>query len=450
MENKPKQDPLYSAETERALLGAIFIEPNKFESINNEITSEVFADPINQKIFMAMCAVDNRGENIDVFNVNQELEIKSNNYIDLAFLLQIQRETPNTINTLQYCYILRDKLNARKLNNLCKAIQDKIQDPKGLHIKDITTYAENAMFKLTQEAVQTENPTESAKEIYPRVIEHLYSEKDKKKAVSGLPSGFIDLDRKTSGFHNGELVIIGARPAMGKTTLLMNMAEYITYKTDERPVLIFSLEMSKEQLITRSCSSLGHILTSHTLTPKDMTPEEWGQLATLAPQFADNNKQFYINDSSELSPVELRNIAKRLYNEVGGLSCIMIDYLQLLSAKGFKDNRQLEIGYISRNLKALAKELNIPVIALAQLNRSLEERKDKTPTCADLRESGQIEQDADLILFLTRPEVYAPTDASLKGIAQIHIGKNRRGDTGMINLFFDGPHSKFENIKLQN
>lgn len=270
-------------------------------------------------------------------------------------------------------------------------------------------------------------------------IEELYN--NPHNGVTGVSSGFNDLDRMTAGFQSGDLIIVAARPSMGKTTFAMNLCEQAALHED-KPVLIFSLEMPSEQIMMRMLASLGRVDQTKIRTGQ-LDDDDWARVSSTMGIMLEQGKM-YIDDGSGLTPTEVRSRARRIAREYGGLSMIMIDYLQLMQVPALSDNRTLEIAEISRSLKALAKELEIPVIALSQLNRSLEQRADKRPVNSDLRESGSIEQDADLIMFIYRDEVYND-DSEDKGTAEIIIGKQRNGPIGRVRLTFQGQFSRFDN-----
>jgi len=264
--------------------------------------------------------------------------------------------------------------------------------------------------------------------------------------VTGVSTGFVDLDKKTAGLQPSDLVIVAARPSMGKTTFAMNLCENAAMASD-KPVLVFSLEMPAEQIMMRMIASLARVDQTKIRTGQNLDETEWSKIASVFGMFKQKNN-LYIDDSSGLTPTELRSRARRVYHENNGLSMIMVDYLQLMRAPAFSDNRTLEIAEISRSLKALAKELEVPVVALSQLNRTLEQRADKRPVNSDLRESGSIEQDADLIMFIYRDEVYNDNSED-KGVAEIIIGKQRNGPIGRVRLAFNGQFSRFDNLAEQ-
>ena len=264
--------------------------------------------------------------------------------------------------------------------------------------------------------------------------------------VTGVTTGFVELDKKTAGLQPSDLIIVAARPSMGKTTFAMNLCENAAMASD-KPVLVFSLEMPAEQIMMRMIASLARVDQTKIRTGQNLEEAEWSKIASVFGMFKQKNN-LYIDDSSGLTPTELRSRARRVYRENGGLSMIMVDYLQLMRAPAFSDNRTLEIAEISRSLKALAKELEVPVIALSQLNRTLEQRADKRPVNSDLRESGYIEQDADLIMFIYRDEVYNDNSED-KGVAEIIIGKQRNGPIGRVRLAFNGQFSRFDNLAEQ-
>ncbi|MEE6115456.1 replicative DNA helicase, partial [Avibacterium paragallinarum] len=311
--------------------------------------------------------------------------------------------------------------------------------------KDILDEAEREVFAIAEKRTTSNEGPQNIIEILGKTIDKIetLSQSATHNGVTGVTTGFIDLDKKTAGLQPSDLIIVAARPSMGKTTFAMNLCENAALASD-KPVLVFSLEMPAEQIMMRSLASLSRVDQTKIRTGQGLDDEDWSKIGSTLGIFK-QKPNLYIDDSSGLTPTELRSRARRVYRENGGLSLIMVDYLQLMRAPAFSDNRTLEIAEISRSLKALAKELEVPVIALSQLNRTLENRADKRPVNSDLRESGSIEQDADLIMFIYRDEVYNDNSED-KGIAEIIIGKQRNGPIGRVRLKFQGQYSRFDNL----
>ncbi|MCV2508564.1 MAG: replicative DNA helicase, partial [Candidatus Lightella neohaematopini] len=329
----------------------------------------------------------------------------------------------------------------RELINVANEIADASYYPNGRSSSDLLDLAESLIFQISENRTNTNNNLKNIENILEHTInkiEQLY--KKPNSSITGISSGYKDLDIKTAGLQKSELIIIAARPSMGKTTFAINLCENIAMSED-KPVLIFSLEMPGEQIMIRMLASLSRVEQSKIRTGQ-LNDHDWTKISNTI-KILLSKKNIYIDDSSRLTPTEIRARARRVYKEHQGLSVIMIDYLQLIRVPYLAENRTLEIAEISRSLKSLAKELKIPIIALSQLNRSLEQRADKRPLNSDLRESGSIEQDADLIMFIYRDEVY--NDNSIKGITEIIIGKQRNGPIGTIKLMFNGHWSRFDN-----
>ena len=327
-------------------------------------------------------------------------------------------------------------------------IAENSYSPKGKDIKMVLDEAEREVFAIAEKRSSSTEGPQNVISVLESTIARIdtLSKLENHSGVTGVTTGFVDLDKKTAGLQPSDLIIVAARPSMGKTTFAMNLCENAAMASD-KPVLVFSLEMPAEQIMMRMIASLARVDQTKIRTGQNLDETEWSKIASVFGMFKQKNN-LYIDDSSGLTPTELRSRARRVYRENGGLSMIMVDYLQLMRAPAFSDNRTLEIAEISRSLKALAKELEVPVIALSQLNRTLEQRADKRPVNSDLRESGSIEQDADLIMFIYRDEVYNDNSED-KGVAEIIIGKQRNGPIGRVRLAFNGQFSRFDNLAEQ-
>ncbi|MGL5609197.1 MAG: replicative DNA helicase, partial [Aeromonas veronii] len=352
------------------------------------------------------------------------------------------KNTPSAANINAYAEIVRERAVVREMISVANEIVEAGYEPQGRTSGDLLDLAESKVFKIAEQRTSANEGPQPLKLILEQTvdkIEELF--KTPHNGVTGVSSGYNDLDKMTAGLQRSDLIIVAARPSMGKTTFAMNLCEHAALTAD-KPVLIFSLEMPSEQIIMRMLASVGRIDQTKVRTGQ-LDDEDWARLSSTMGLLLEKGKM-YIDDASGLTPTDVRSRARRVAREHGGLSMIMVDYLQLMRVPALSDNRTLEIGEISRSLKALAKELQCPVVALSQLNRSLEQRADKRPVNSDLRESGSIEQDADLIMFIYRDEVYHD-DSPDKGIAEIIIGKQRNGPIGRVRLTFQGQFSRFDN-----
>lgn len=433
-------------EAEQALLGAILEDNSLISKIIGTIEPNSFFTKSHQQIFNAMLVLTDAKQPIDPVILGDQLRSlnqleKSGWYIYLA---ELEECAPSSGNIVYYAKIILEYSLLRDLISTTTDIGRKSRDP-GKNVSELLVEAEH---QIRQISLRTNKKNYSSiKKLLASNFERLEKVSETNDEITGMETGLIDLDRYTSGFQDSDLVVIGARPSMGKTALALNIATHgTTKKAVKGSVLIFSLEMSKEQLSTRILSSESKV-DGKKLKTGNLEQEDWDKLAEATDRLS--SAKVFINDSTNLTPQELTAITKQLDNEEDeGVSLVIVDYIQLM--KGNRPNmpREQEISEISRSLKALAKDLNIPVIALSQLNRSLENRSDKHPQLSDLRESGAIEQDADIILFIYRDEVYNK-ETKDKGIAEIIIAKHRNGPTGMIRLAWIGKHTKFDNLGRQ-
>ncbi len=360
----------------------------------------------------------------------------------LAYIGTIVQNTPSAANIKRYAEIVRERAIMRNLAQIGAQITDSAYNPVGRTAADLLDEAEAKVFEIAEEGARGKQGFIDIQPLLKQVVERielLYSQ-DNPSNVTGIASGFYDLDQKTSGFQPGDLVIVAGRPSMGKTAFSLNIAENVALELN-KPVAVFSMEMSGAQLAMRMLGSVGK-LDQHRVRTGRLDDEDWPKLTHALGKL--NEAPIFIDETAALNALELRARARRLYRQYGELGLIVVDYLQLMSSSSPGENRATEISEISRALKGLAKELKVPVIALSQLNRSLEQRPNKRPVMSDLRESGAIEQDADVILFIYRDEVYNP-DSPDKGIAEIIIGKQRNGPIGKVDLAFLGEYTRFEN-----
>lgn len=412
-----------------------------------EIVSEQdFSSRPHRSIFSAMRSLVANQFPIDLITLAEHIENEGEGKLDslggFAYLAELSKNTPSAANIIAYAQIVRERAVIREMIKVANEITEAGYNPEGRTSDELLDLAESRIFQIAEQRGNKSGGPENISSILDRTvtkIEALFQRPH--DGVTGVDTGYVDVNKKTAGLQPSDLIIIAARPSMGKTTFAMNICENVSL-TNDKPVMIFSLEMPTEQLMMRSLASLSRVNQTSIRTGQ-LDDEDWARLSGTMGLLLEK-KNIYIDDSSGLTPMDVRSRARRLSREHGGLSLIMIDYLQLMRVPSLSDNRTLEIAEISRSLKALAKELNVPVIALSQLNRSLEQRADKRPVNSDLRESGSIEQDADLIMFIYRDEVYHE-NSDMKGIAEIIIGKQRNGPIGTVRLTFNGQWSRFDN-----
>ena len=436
--------PPHSIEAEQAVLGSLMLDNQRWDVVAEMITDHDFYSRHHQLIFSEMHTLVSRGTPIDLITLSESLESKDL-LVDVggfAYLAELSKNTPSAINVVAYTDIIRQQAILRELISASNEIADNCYSTEGRDSTEILDLAESKIFQIAESrTTQGEGPKNITEVLEATVakIEELFQRPH--DGVTGVSTGFLDLDKKTAGLQRSDLIIIAARPSMGKTTFAMNLCENAAMM-QEKPVLIFSLEMPSEQIMMRMLASLSRVDQTRIRTGQ-LQDDDWARISSTMGLLLEK-KNIYIDDSSGLTPMELRSRARRIYREHKGLSMIMVDYLQLMRVPNISENRTLEIAEISRSLKALAKELQIPVVALSQLNRSLEQRADKRPVNSDLRESGSIEQDADVIMFIYRDEVYNEASEH-KGIAEIILGKQRNGPIGKVRLKFQGQFSRFDN-----
>ena len=442
--------PPHSTEAEQAVLGGIMLSNQHWDGIAERVIAEDFYTFAHKAIFQTMEELMRNQTPIDLITLDQALKAKgiSDSVGGFAYLADLSNNTPNAINILAYAEIVREKAILRELIAVGNRIAENSYSPKGKDIKMVLDEAEREVFAIAEKRSSSTEGPQNVLSVLESTIARIETlgKLENHNGVTGVTTGFVELDKKTAGLQPSDLIIVAARPSMGKTTFAMNLCENAAMASD-KPVLGFSLEMPAEQIMMRMIASLARVDQTKIRTGQNLEEAEWSKIASVFGMFKQKNN-LYIDDSSGLTPTELRSRARRVYRENGGLSMIMVDYLQLMRAPAFSDNRTLEIAEISRSLKALAKELEVPVIALSQLNRTLEQRADKRPVNSDLRESGSIEQDADLIMFIYRDEVYNDNSED-KGVAEIIIGKQRNGPIGRVRLAFNGQFSRFDNLAEQ-
>lgn len=435
--------PPHSIEAEQSVLGSLMISPDAWDKVADVIIEADFYNRSHRIIYASILRLINANQSVDAVTVKDELSLH-NSLEDaggFVYLIELAKNTPSAANVAAYAHSIREKAVVRELIGVAHDIAEVGYNPEGRDSKDVLDFAETKVFEIAEKrTVAGEGPVD-VKSVLKKTVDRLDELVKQDSDVTGVSTGFNDLDKKTSGLQRSDLIIVAARPSMGKTTFAMNLCENAMMMQD-KPVLVFSLEMPGEQIMMRMLASLSRVDQTKIRNAK-LDDTDWVKLQQTM-QNLHKRDNLFIDDSSGLTPMELRTRARKLAREKGGLSLIMIDYLQLMRVPSLADNRTLEIAEISRSLKALAKELQVPVVALSQLNRGLEQRSDKRPINSDLRESGSIEQDADLIMFIYRDEVYNE-NSEYKGIAEIIIGKQRNGPIGTSRLTFQGQFSRFDN-----
>jgi replicative DNA helicase len=433
----------HNNEAERTVLGAVLVDNASFNSAAEILTRDDFYREAHRRIFEAMAALAERSQPIDTVTLRDEL-VRSQALEAVggaAYLAGLVDGLPRITNVEQWSRIIKEKAVLRNLIHASNRIAQSCYEGEE-EVATLLDRAEKAIFDIAERRIRQGFVAlrDIVKESF-RTIDHLSQSKD---LVTGLSTGFVDLDERTSGLQKGDLIVVAARPAMGKTSLCLNVAQNASHKTGET-VGVFSLEMSKEQLVLRMLCSDARV-DAHKLRTGNLGEKDW---ARLAKAYADlSSSKIFIDDSATVTPLEMKAKCRRLKAE-HGLALVIVDYLQLMTGSARVENRQQEIASISRSLKGLAKELDCPVIALSQLSRAPEARTEKRPQLSDLRESGAIEQDADVVMFIFREEEYKPTDEN-RGLAEIIIGKQRNGPTGSLRLAFIKEFTRFENYEWRS
>ena len=435
--------PPFSVSAEQSVIGALMLDKQAFDKVADYLVEEDFYRRDHQVIYKTIKILAEKQSPLDVITLSESLEKLGwlEDCGGLAYLATLAKETPSAANIMAYAEIVREKSILRQLITSGNDIADLAFNPKGRETVELIETAEQTVFRIADQYRRKGTGFTSIRPLLSKAIDRIEMLYHKEGSITGASTGFSDFDEMTSGMQPSDLIIVAGRPSMGKTTFAMNIAEHVAIK-EQVPVAGFSMEMPGEQLAMRMISSLGRIDQHHVRTGK-LEDDEWPRITSAMTILSET--KLYIDDTPAMSPTEVRARCRRLARENDGqLGLIVLDYLQLMQSPG-AENRVNEISDISRSLKALAKELNVPVIALSQLNRSLEQRPNKRPVMSDLRESGAIEQDADLIVFIYRDEVYNK-DTSDKGTAEIIIAKQRNGPIGTTRLTFLGQYTRFENF----
>jgi len=433
--------PPHSIEAEQAVLGGAFLDEKAWDKVTGRVREEDFYRKDHRVIFRAISSLNNEGQAYDIVTVaewleNHQLLDESGGMRNLAALAE---NTPSASNITAYAEIVRKRSILRQLITATSNINDTVFNPQGKSSEQILEAAEQIVFEIAEQEEKGRKSYQNINFYTDKVMERIQTLAESDSPITGVPTGYHDLDFKTAGFQPADLIIIAGRPSMGKTALAVNIAENAAIK-DKHCVAIFSMEMPAEQLTMRMVSSLANI-DQHKVRTGKLDGDDWERFRSTVGMLQET--KMFIDDTPALTPAELRARCRRISRE-HGLDLVVVDYLQLMQVAGTAENRATEISEISRSLKAMAKELNIPVIALSQLNRSLESRQDKRPVMSDLRESGAIEQDADVIIFIYREEVY-DKETDNKGMAEIIISKQRNGPIGDLKLAWRGQYTRFDN-----
>ena len=435
--------PPQALEAEQSLLGGLLLDNQKWDEVIQEVGQQDFYSQNHRLIFQAISGLHSAGDPADAITTSQWLA--SQNKLEavggLTYIGTLANNTPSTANILTYASIVRDQSILRSLISVANDISDLAYNPEGRIPREVLDQAENLVFDISERDGARQRGFTPIQDLLASSINRIEALSESPEVVTGIPTGFSDVDSETSGLQPGDLIIIAGRPSMGKTSFAMNIAEYVAVDK-QLPVAIFSMEMPGEQLAMRMLSSLGRINSNKVRTGR-LTDEDWPRLYSALGLL--DKAPIFIDDSAGLNTLDIQSRARRLMRENQNLGLIIIDYLQLMNAPDRNENRATEISGITRALKILAKELRVPVVALSQLNRSLEQRPNKRPVMSDLRESGAIEQDADVIFFIYRDEVYNE-ETSQKGVAELIIGKQRNGPIGTTRLTFRGEFTRFENF----
>lgn len=437
--------PPHSLEAEQAVLGALLIDNRAWEDVAGVLVADDFHFPQNRLLFETVAALLEDNRPCDHLTVGERLrhagrleEVGGSDY-----LLSLSREVPTSANVRAYAEIVRERSLLRQLQQVGTRIVASVFDPQGRKVTDLLDEAERSVFALAERGESVETVT-TVKPLVKRVVEQISTLHERGRSITGVPTGLRVFDDLTAGLQPGDLVVVAGRPSSGKTSFAMNIAENAAIR-ERIPTLIFSMEMPATQLVRRMLSSLGRIDQSRLRTGQ-LEQDDWPRLTSAVEMLSE--APIYIDDTGALSPIDIRARARRLARQAR-IGLVVIDYIQLMQVPGTSENRATEISEISRSIKALGKELSVPVIAISQLNRNVEMRPSKRPVMSDLRDSGSIEQDADLIVFIYRDEMYNP-DSPERGVAEVIVGKHRNGPTADLKLAFLSSCTRFENLASED
>ncbi len=438
--------PPHSIEAEQSVLGGLLLDNGAADRIADFLSGDHFYSDAHRLLYNAIMQLVADNKPADVVTVAEALgSINKLDYVGgMTYLAALVENVPTAANIRRYAEIVHERAILRRLAAAGGEIAESAFHPLGRSVREILDQAETKVFEIAEHGARGQQGFQDIRPLLTQVVERiefLYN-RDNPSDVTGIATGFTDLDRMTSGLQEGDLIVIAGRPSMGKTSLALNIAEHVALVL-KMPVAIFSMEMGATQLAMRLMGSVGRLDQQKIRTGR-LTNDDWERLSGALGKL--NDAPIHIDETPAMNALEVRARSRRLARQYGGkLGAIIVDYLQLMQAVSDGENRATEISEISRSMKALAKELKVPILALSQLNRSLEQRPNKRPVMSDLRESGAIEQDADVILFIYRDEVYNQ-DTQDKGVAEIIIGKQRNGPIGMVRLAFLGENTRFENL----
>ncbi len=440
--------PPHSIEAEQSVLGGLLLDNQSFDRVADLITGNDFYRDDHRRIWRHIAKLIEAGKPADVVTVSESIDASEDQDKTggPAYLGALAQNTPSALHIRRYAELVRERAVQRRLAQVATEIAETALSGSGKDSSQLLDEAESKIFQIAESGARRDQGLLDIKPVLARVferIDHLYH-RDNPSDVTGVPTGFTDLDKITAGLQPGELVVIAGRPSMGKTALALNIAEHVAVDNG-LPVAVFSMEMSGTQLAMRLLGSISKV-DQHKMRTGRLNDEEWSRLSEAIGKLHDT--PIYIDEAGALNALEVRARARRLKRQFSKLGLIVIDYLQLMSSSNPKagENRATEISEISRSLKAMAKELDVPVIALSQLNRAVDQRPDRRPVMSDLRESGAIEQDADVIMFIYREVVYKPDlPEEQRGVAEVIVGKQRNGPIGTVRLTFRGQHTRFEN-----
>ncbi len=437
--------PPHSIEGESSVIGGLLLDNEAWDRVSDILMDADFYRPEHRLVYASIGTLVNANKPADVITVFEHLQNlgKAEEVGGLTYLNSLAQYVPSASNIRRYAEIVRDRSILRKLVSASDEIATNAFNPKGRPVSEIVDESEQKIFNIGEAGKRNKQGFQSMDNLVVNLLDRVQEMADNPNDVTGVPTGFIDFDRMTAGLQAGDLIVLAARPSMGKTALAINIAEHVALN-EGLPVAIFSMEMGAAQLAVRIVGSIGRVDQGHLRTGK-LTDEEWPRLSEAIEKL--RTISLHIDESAGLNSSEVRANARRLARQCGQLGLIVVDYLQLMSgSSGDGENRATELGEISRGLKMLARELKCPVIALSQLNRSVEQRPDKRPMMSDLRESGAIEQDADIIMFIYRDEYYTKDQCKEPGVAEVIIAKQRNGPTGTVKLAFMNRYTKFENL----
>jgi replicative DNA helicase len=438
--------PPHSVEAEQSLLGALLLDNQAFDRVADLIGADDFYRDDHRRIWRHIAKLSEANRPADVITVNESIEASEDREKTggAAYLGALAQNTPSALNIRRYAELVRERSVQRRLAQVATGIAEDALNPGGREVGQLLDEAESKIFQIAESGARRDQGLLEIKPVLARVFEKIDAlyHRDNPSDVTGVPTGYVDIDKMTSGLQQGDLIIIAARPSMGKTALALNIAEHVAVDNG-LPVAIFSMEMSATQLAMRMLGSIARV-DQHKMRTGKLSDKEWGDLSDAMAKL--HETPIYIDEAGALTALEVRARARRLKRQYSKLGLIVIDYIQLMSASSQGENRATEISEISRSLKAMAKELEVPVVALSQLNRAVDQRPDRRPVMSDLRESGAIEQDADVIMFIYREVVYKPDlPEDQRAIAEVIIGKQRNGPIGPVKLTFLGQHTRFEN-----